>query len=94
MAFLAAGRFPALLLLGAAACTVMGFACLANAARCRRMHCYFTGPYFLLLALGAGVAFGYDTGNAHHSREWLLLALGIAPLIILLPERISGQTYL
>lgn len=71
----------------------MGLACLANAARCRRMHCYFTGPYFLLLALGAGVAFGYDTDNAHHSREWLLLALGIAPLFIWLPERISGQTY-
>ena len=28
-----------------------GFACLVNAARCGRTHCYFTGPFFLLLAL-------------------------------------------
>jgi hypothetical protein len=26
----------------------MGIACSANAARCRRVHCYFTGPLFLL----------------------------------------------
>lgn len=28
-----------------------GIACLANAARCGRTHCYFTGPFFLLGAL-------------------------------------------
>jgi hypothetical protein len=28
-----------------------GVACLANAARCGRTHCYFTGPYFLVLAV-------------------------------------------
>lgn len=28
-----------------------GLACLANAARCGRTHCYFTGPYFLGLAI-------------------------------------------
>ncbi|HBP87623.1 MAG TPA: hypothetical protein PKK23_14790 [Nitrospirales bacterium] len=28
-----------------------GVACFANAARCGRTHCYFTGPYFLLLAI-------------------------------------------
>ena len=27
-----------------------GIACFANAARCGRTHCYFTGPYFLLVA--------------------------------------------
>lgn len=30
---------------------IMGMACLANAARCRRVHCYFTGPLFLLATL-------------------------------------------
>lgn len=25
-------------------------ACLANATRCGRTHCYFTGPFFLLVA--------------------------------------------
>jgi len=29
----------------------MGIACLANAARCGRMHCYFTGPLLLLAAV-------------------------------------------
>ena len=28
----------------------MGGACLANARRCGRTHCRFTGPYFLLMA--------------------------------------------
>ena len=31
--------------------SVMGVACLANAARCGRLHCYVTGPVFLLTAL-------------------------------------------
>jgi hypothetical protein len=33
-----------------AALTVAGTACLANAARCGRLHCYFTGPFLLLCA--------------------------------------------
>ena len=34
----------------AAGMTVMGLACLANARRCHRVHCYFTGPWMLLMA--------------------------------------------
>jgi hypothetical protein len=30
---------------------VMGVACVANAARCGRLHCYVTGPLFLLAAV-------------------------------------------
>ena len=30
---------------------VMGIGCLANAARCGRVHCYLTGPLFLLAAV-------------------------------------------
>lgn len=29
----------------------MGGLCLANAVRCGRMHCYFTGPFALVMAL-------------------------------------------
>src|SRR5688572_13542340 len=29
----------------------MGAACLANARRCSRTHCKFTGPFYLLMAL-------------------------------------------
>jgi hypothetical protein len=32
---------------------VMGGACLVNARGCGRMHCYFTGPFFLLLAVAS-----------------------------------------
>lgn len=31
----------------------MGIACAVNAARCRRVHCYFTGPFFLVMAVFA-----------------------------------------
>lgn len=30
---------------------VMGVACLANVARCGRVHCYITGPLFLIAAV-------------------------------------------
>lgn len=36
-----------------AALGIMGGACIVNAARCKRTHCYLTGPFFLLMALGA-----------------------------------------
>jgi len=30
---------------------VMGIECLVNARRCDRLHCYFTGPVFVLAAI-------------------------------------------
>ena len=30
----------------------MGGVCLANARRCSRTHCRFTGPFFLMMAAG------------------------------------------
>lgn len=38
-------------LMWAGALVWKGVACLANATRCGRTHCYFTGPFFLLVAL-------------------------------------------
>lgn len=35
---------------------VMGGGCLANAARCGRLHCYIMGPLFLLAAIYATMA--------------------------------------
>jgi hypothetical protein len=34
----------------------MGSACIANAARCGRLHCFITGPLFLLAALASLLA--------------------------------------
>jgi hypothetical protein len=36
---------------------VMGAACLLNAARCGRVHCRFTGPFFIVAAV-ASLAYG------------------------------------
>ena len=33
----------------------MGTGCVLNAIRCRRLHCYISGPAFLLGALAAGL---------------------------------------
>src|SRR5215469_4603387 len=35
----------------AVALSIMGAACIANALRCGRVHCYLTGPFFLLMAV-------------------------------------------
>jgi hypothetical protein len=32
------------------ALAVIGIACVVNALRCGRVHCYITGPFFLLMA--------------------------------------------
>lgn len=37
--------------------TFMGVACLVNARGCGRLHCYFTGPFFLVMA-GAALLYG------------------------------------
>lgn len=42
---------PARLALWLPALLVIAVACLQNAARCGRVHCYLTGPFFLLAAL-------------------------------------------
>ncbi len=34
-----------------AALGTMGTACLANAVRCGRLHCYLTGPFLLVMAV-------------------------------------------
>jgi hypothetical protein len=35
---------------------IMGIGCLVNLARCGRVHCYFTGPLFLLAAVYVALA--------------------------------------
>ena len=70
----------------------MGGACLANAHRCRRTHCRFTGPFFLLMAgVVAGFALGLLPlgGNA-----WAVLAAAIVVgfgILWLRSEQIWGR---
>lgn len=44
-------RWPYLVVVWPALLTLMGVACVVNARRCRRVHCFATGPFFLLLAV-------------------------------------------
>lgn len=37
---------------------IMAAGCLVNAHRCGRLHCYFTGPFFILMAL-ASLCYGF-----------------------------------
>jgi len=55
------------------ALATMGVACIVNALRCGRVHCYLTGPFFLLMAL---IALSYGLGILHlGGNGWNLLGL-------------------
>jgi hypothetical protein len=58
---------------------VMGIGCIANAARCGRLHCYVTGPLYILAA-------AYVTLFALHVAPlnrgiFLLAVLGVSYLL-------------
>lgn len=60
-------------LVWAVALTIMGGGCLANALRCGRLHCFLTGPFFLLMA---GVSLLYGLGVIHSIHEgWNVIGL-------------------
>jgi hypothetical protein len=70
----------------------MGTACLANARRCGRTHCYLTGPFFLVMA-AAVLLHGVGLVPLG-SRGWMWLgavaALGTAVLWVL-SEALLGR---
>lgn len=72
--------------------TFMAAACLLNARRCGRIHCYFTGPFLLVLA-GVGLLYGLGVLPLG-ARGWstLSLALVIGSLVLIyVPEWILGR---
>ena len=74
------------------ALATMGVACIANALRCGRVHCYLTGPFFLLMAL---VALSYGFGILRlRGNGWNLLGLITligAIALWCLPEMLLGK---
>ena len=72
--------------------SIIGFACIVNAFRCGRVHCYFTGPFFLLMAFitllyGVGVLSLGDRG-------WSVISLSViagALFFLCLPEFFFGR---
>ena len=72
--------------------TFMGVMCLLNAHRCGRIHCYFTGPFFLVLAV-VGLLYGIGVvplGARGWSKLSLALLLGSMALLYV-PERTLGR---
>ncbi len=73
---------------------VMGVACVANARRCRRVHCFFTGPLFLLASVLSALH-GWrvmDLGP----RAWELIGYGTFALAFVLyfaPEAVWGKYF-
>lgn len=69
----------------------MSVACAANAWRCRRLHCFFTAPFFLaigVLALLHGAAL---LPLGEHGFRWLgAVALVGGVALIVVPERLFG----
>ena len=51
---------------------VMGVVCVRNALSCRRVHCVFTGPWFLLAAL-ASLLHGTGLVDLGGPRGWELI---------------------
>jgi hypothetical protein len=58
--------FPVIIMMMSGSFFWMGLACILNARRCRRRHCYYSGPIFIaggagVLLVGFGiVSFGAD----------------------------------
>lgn len=71
---------------------VAGVACLVNASRCGRMHCYFTGPFFLI---GAAAALSYGLGLLPLGpRGWIWIGIAVivgGSILTFLPERLWGK---
>ncbi|MBI3676972.1 MAG: hypothetical protein HY243_10210 [Proteobacteria bacterium] len=91
---IALGAFASLLHLsfriGAGICAVlfvwMAIGCLLNARRCHRLHCYISGPVFLLGALVAGLnGAGVLALGPHSLNNIAGVTLGLA-LLSFIPE--------
>ena len=70
----------------------MGVVCLINARRCDRTHCYFSGPFFLVMALvsllyGLGIL---DLGKRGWSELSVVLLIGTVVLVCV-PEWLLGK---
>lgn len=70
----------------------MGSACLLNARKCKRTHCFYTGPFFIFMAV---ISLLYGTGYIEiNENGWLWLgsitAL-VSTLIWVFSESILGK---
>ena len=75
-----------------AAFTVMAGACLLNAVRCRRLHCYVTGPLFLAAAILASLHGWGIVPLGPDGYQWIANGAFVGALVLgCLPELVFGR---
>jgi hypothetical protein len=72
--------------------TVGGAACLVNARRCGRLHCFYTGPFYLLAAL-ASLLYGLRMlPLGRNGWDWILCAtVAVSLLACCALEKLFGK---
>lgn len=74
------------------ALSTLGVACIANAVRCGRAHCYLTGPFFLVMSV---VTLLYGLGVAPlgaRAWNWISLIILVGAIVLCcLPELSLGK---
>lgn len=76
----------------AAALGVMASACALNASRCGRLHCYFTAPFFFVMAAVALLLGFGPLGRSYAAWNVLGLVLVVGAVVLTwLPERVFGK---
>lgn len=81
---------PASILVRASALFWAGAACAVNAYRCGRLHCYITGPLFLLAGLAILLAGFADVAVAS---SWILIAVAAGTCLAFCLEGHFGTKY-
>lgn len=71
---------------------VAGVACLVNARRCGRLHCFYTGPLYLLVAL-ASLLYGMGVLSlGHEGWNWIVGTAAVGTLLAIHGlERLLGK---
>ena len=67
---------------------VAGVACLVNAARCGRVHCYLTGPLYLLAGVATLLA---GMGFVPLRSSWIGGAVVGGTILAYVPEWVRGK---
>lgn len=70
------------------ALVVMGGGCVINAARCGRLHCYMTGPLYLIAAV-ATILLGLELVPLQWS--WIALWIVGGTVLAYIPEWVRGK---